>query len=148
MLQSVNRLAGPHVIILPVDNRLLVNALQRRARVVLQKSIREGFGLTVSEAMWKGRPVIGGNVGGIRRQIMDGETGFLVDDAMAAAERIKALLVDQSLRRRLGRRAKERVRRHFLMSRLLDDCLTLLTDLMTGRARSVRTLEPAHLTER
>ena len=101
---------------------MLVNALQRHAAVVLQKSIREGFGLTVTEAMWKGAAVIGGNVGGIRRQIDNGKNGLLV----ATAERIVQLLVDRSLRRQLGNRAKEKVRETFLLSRLLEDWLDLL----------------------
>ena len=103
-----------------------MNALQRRAAVVLQKSIREGFGLTVTEAMWKGAAVIGGNVGGIRRQIADGENGFLVETVDQAAERIVQILSDPGLRERLGSRAKETVRRNFLMSRLLEDWIDLL----------------------
>src|SRR4051794_11109686 len=109
-----------------VDDPILVNALQRRAAVVLQKSTREGFGLTVTEAMWKGAAVIGGDVGGIRRQIRDGENGFLVTSPDQAADRIVRLLKDPSLRERIGSRAKESVRERFLMSRLLEDWLDLL----------------------
>ena len=83
------------IIIINREDSLLVNALQRRAAVVLQKSLREGFGLTVAEAMWKGTPVIGGNVGGIRYQIQDGVNGFLVDSVPEAAERIVQLLKDR-----------------------------------------------------
>jgi len=114
------------VIVLTVDDPLLVNALQREATVVLQKSLREGFGLTVTEAMWKGAAVIGGNVGGIRRQIADGETGFLVDSVDQTAERIVELLKDRALRERMGRQARETVRRNFLMTRLIEDWLDLL----------------------
>jgi trehalose synthase len=89
------------VIFLTVEDAILVNALQRRATVVLPKSIREGFGQTVTEAMWKGAAVIGGNVGGIRRQIKDGENGFLVDSVEQAAERMIQLLKDAQLRERL-----------------------------------------------
>ena len=91
---------------LTVDDPLLVNALQRRAAVVLQKSTREGFGLTVTEAMWKGAAVVGGNVGGIRHQIRDGENGFLVDTVDQAADRIVQLLRDPGLRKRIGAQAQ------------------------------------------
>ena len=86
---------------------------------MLQKSIREGFGLTVAEAMWKGTPVIGGNTGGIRYQIRDGKNGFLVSSVEEAAQRLVQLLKDQDLRRRLGQKALESVRRHFLLTRQL-----------------------------
>ncbi len=112
--------------ILSVQDSALVNALQRRAAVVLQKSIREGFGLTVTEAMWKGAAVIGGNVGGIRHQIEDDVNGFLVDTVEQAAARMVQLLKDADLRRRLGERARETVRTRFLMSRLMEDWLDLI----------------------
>ncbi len=112
--------------IISVQDSALVNALQRRAAVVLQKSIREGFGLTVTEAMWKGAPVIGGRVGGIRHQIEDGVNGFLVDSVEQAAARIVQLIKDPGLRASLGARAKETVRDHFLMTRLFEDWLDLI----------------------
>src|SRR5256886_15015001 len=84
------------------DDTALANTLQRRAAVVLQKSLREGFGLTVAEAMWKGTPVIGGNVGGIRYQIEDGVNGFLVSSVEEAAQRIVQILKDRKLREKLG----------------------------------------------
>jgi len=112
--------------ILSVQDSALVNALQRRAAVVLQKSLREGFGLTVTEAMWKGAPVIGGNVGGIRRQIEDGVNGFLVDSVEEAAERIVAVLKDPDLGRRLGQRARATVRERFLMTRLMEEWMDLI----------------------
>src|SRR5205814_6887645 len=87
ILESIKSVADEGIIVLAVDDPTLVNALQRSAAVVLQKSIREGFGLTVTEAMWKGTVVIGGDVGGIRRQIKDGENGFLVRTPDQAAER-------------------------------------------------------------
>ena len=80
MHEAIGARAGKRIIIIAADDALLINALQRRAAVVLQKSLREGFGLTVSEAMWKGRAVIGGDVGGIRHQIDHGHSGFLVSD--------------------------------------------------------------------
>jgi len=112
--------------ILSVQDTALVNALQRRAAVVLQKSIREGFGLTVTEAMWKGTPVIGGNVGGIRHQIDDGENGFLVESVEEAAERIVQVCKDPSLRETLGQKAKATVREQFLLTRLMEDWLDLV----------------------
>lgn len=126
ILETIKASIDERVIVLTVDDPVLVNALQRRAAVVLQKSTREGFGLTVTEAMWKGAAVIGGNVGGIRRQITDGEDGFLVDSVDQTAERIVQLLEDPGLRQRLGTRARETVREKFLMSRLLEDWLDLL----------------------
>ena len=111
---------------------MLPNALQRRASVVLQKSIREGFGLTVTEAMWKGTPVIGGNVGGIRYQIEDGVNGFLVSSIDETAERIIRLLKDGKLREQLGQKAKETVRQQFLLTRSLEQYLDLLNSLEIG----------------
>jgi trehalose synthase len=129
ILETIQSSVDEQVIVLTVEDAKLVNALQRRAAVVLQKSIREGFGLTVTEAMWKGAAVIGGNVGGIRRQIKDGENGFLVDSVEQAAERIVQLLKDAQLRERLGSRARETVRNNFLMSRLVEDWIDLLAAL-------------------
>jgi trehalose synthase len=118
--------AEERILVLSAQDSALVNALQRRAAVVLQKSLREGFGLTVSEAMWKGTPVIGGNVGGIRYQIADGETGCLVDSIEDAASRIVALVQDEELRRRLGMAARETVREKFLLTRLFEEWLDLI----------------------
>jgi trehalose synthase len=112
--------------ILSVQDTALVNALQRRAAVVLQKSIREGFGLTVTEAMWKGTPVIGGRVGGIKHQIEDGVNGFLVDNVTQAAERIVQVLKDGKLREQVGARAKKTVTNRFLMTRLMEEWLDLI----------------------
>lgn len=114
------------IIVKSVQDGALVNALQRRAAVVLQKSIREGFGLTVSEAMWKGAAVIGGNVGGIRQQIEDGKSGFLVSSVDEAADRIVRLLRDRDLRDRMGNAARERVRENFLFTRTVEQYLDLI----------------------
>ncbi len=112
--------------ILSCQDSCLVNALQRRADVILQKSLREGFGLTVTEAMWKGAAVIGGNVGGIRHQIQDGVNGFLVSSVEETADRIVTLLKNESLRLSMGSRAHETVRERFLMTRLLEQYLDLI----------------------
>jgi len=106
-----------------------VNAFQSQSDVVMQKSLREGFGLTVTEALWKGRATIGGDVGGIPLQITDGETGFLVSSPEQAAERALEILADPELAKRLGRAGKERAREHFLTPRLLRDWLELMGDL-------------------
>jgi trehalose synthase len=106
-----------------------VNAFQSQADVVIQKSLREGFGLTVTEAMWKVRPVVAGNVGGIPLQITDGESGYLVDSVEQAAQRCLEVLRDPGLGRFLGRAGKERARELFLTPRLLRDWLKLFTDL-------------------
>ena len=126
IFESVLGCQEERIIILSCQDSALVNALQRRAAVIVQKSLREGFGLTVTEAMWKGAPVIGGNVGGIRHQITDGENGFLVTSAEQTAERIVQLLKDPDLARRLGESAKETVRRNFLMTRYMEQYLDLL----------------------
>jgi trehalose synthase len=126
VLESIKGSLDADAIVLAVDDPLLVNALQRHAAVVLQKSTREGFGLTVTEAMWKGAAVICGDVGGIRHQIKDGWNGFLVKTPDEAAERLVQLLKDPRLREQLGARAKASVRDKFLMSRLLEDWLDLL----------------------
>jgi trehalose synthase len=108
-----------------------INALQRAADVVLQKSLREGFALTVSEALWKGTPVVGSDVGGIPLQIEDGETGYLVEprDIAAAADRTVRLLTDDERRAHFGERGRETVRERFLVTRLLTDYLELLAEL-------------------
>ncbi len=113
------------IIIISHQDTALVNALQRTAAAVLQKSLREGFGLTVTEAMWKGAAVIGGNVGGIRHQIQDGVNGFLVSSVGEAAERIVQLIKDKRLRLRLGKKAKESVAKRFLLTRYLEQYLDL-----------------------
>ena len=106
-----------------------VNAFQSHADVVVQKSTREGFGLTVSEAIWKAKPFIGGNVGGIPLQVEDGVTGYLVESAEQCAERVLEILKDPALGKFLGRRGKEHVRTHFLTPRYLRDYLRIFTEL-------------------
>jgi len=114
------------IIILSKEDTALVNALQRRAAVVVQKSIREGFGLTVTEAMWKGTPVVGGNVGGIKKQIKNGENGFLVSSVEEAAKQIVHLVKDEGLRQKMGEKAHESVRKNLLLTTLLENYLDLL----------------------
>ena len=109
-----------------------VNAFQCVATVVVQKSLREGFGLVVAEALWKGIPVVGGAVGGIPTQIIDGETGFLVTSVEACAKRCVELLRDPALRERMGAAGREHVRKNFLVTRDVRDQLELARDLIRG----------------
>jgi trehalose synthase len=106
-----------------------VNAFQSQAEVVIQKSTREGFGLTVSEALWKARPFIGGDVGGIPLQVQDGTTGYLVSSAEECADRSLKILREPDLGKQLGRAGKEHVRKHFLTPRLLRDWLGIFKGL-------------------
>jgi trehalose synthase len=103
-----------------------VNAFQRASQVVIQKSLREGFGLVVAEGMWKWKPVVGGDVGGIRLQIEDGVTGFLVDGIGRCAERVVELLKDPQRRTAMGEAGRERVRQHFLSLREVEDTFRLI----------------------
>ena len=114
------------VIVLDVTDYDLVGALQQHATVLLQKSLREGFGLTVSEALWKGTPVIGGNAGGIPHQIDHGVNGYLVDSPEQAATYIVELVNDPDKAAAMGARGREKVRENFLITRLLEQHLDLL----------------------
>jgi trehalose synthase len=106
-----------------------VNAFQSQAEVLIQKSTREGFGLTVSEALWKARPFIGGDVGGIPLQVQDGKTGYLVSSPEECARRALQILREPELGKQLGRAGKEHVRTHFLTPRLLRDWLRIFSEL-------------------
>jgi len=112
-------------------NQILVNAIQRFSTVVVQNSIREGFCLAVTEALWKGKPMVATNVGGIPLQIRDGEEGFLVEpyERGEFADRIVEILKNPSLAKEMGDKGKERVRKDFLITRLLSDYLDLLNDI-------------------
>lgn len=126
---TIGRDPDIHVLELPPDAHLEINALQRAATVVLQKSLREGFGLTVAEAMWKGKPVIGGAAGGITAQIIHDVTGYVVHSAEGAAFWLRYLLNNPEAISRLGGAGREHVRRNFLVTRNLADYLTLLARL-------------------
>src|SRR5262249_5792191 len=123
-----------------------VNAFQVHSRAALQKSIREGFGLTVSEALWKARPTVAGRVGGTVTQIQDGETGWLVDSATDCAAACLEILADPAAARGRALAGKEVVRRRFLTPRLLRDWLVLFNPLLgehTARGRPVAGPRPA-----
>lgn len=123
-----------HVLLLPGDEHRTINALQRRADMVVQKSIKEGFGLTVTEGLWKGKPVIGGNVGGIRKQIINWQSGFLVNTPEGAAYRMRYLLQNRDKIAEMGLRGKEYVRENFLITRHLREYLTLMLSLHAGHS--------------
>ncbi|MEA2387153.1 MAG: trehalose synthase [Thermoleophilaceae bacterium] len=119
----------------PEENAIMVNALQRHAQVILQKSLAEGFGLTVSEAMWKGRPVVASRIGGIRDQVVNGKTGLLLDDPhdlAAYGAAVTELLAEPRHREEMGRDARERVRERFLSARSLLDYLALMRRLLAS----------------
>jgi trehalose synthase len=111
---------------------IMVNAVQRASDVVLQKSIREGFGLSVTESMWKGTPVVASNIGGIPAQIVDGENGYLVDpsDYDRIAEKVMDILNDKTLREKMSVNAREHVRENFLITRQIEDWLDIWTELL------------------
>jgi len=126
-----NHVAKRDVILLTVEDNILVNALQRISSVVIQKSIREGFGLTVTEALWKEKPVVASNVGGIPLQMADGETGYLIDptDIKTGAARVISILENPAEAKRLGANGREMVLKKFLITRHLYDDLKMLNDL-------------------
>ena len=129
VFESVLDCRDERLIICSAQDTALVNALQARAQVVLQKSLREGFGLTVTEAMWKGAAVIGGDTVGIRMQIEDGVNGFVVSSVEQAAARIVQLLRDPRLREEMGEKARRTVRERFLLTRLFEQYLDLFASL-------------------
>lgn len=135
--KAANNDPDVHILLLPADSHETINALQRAADVVLQKSVKEGFGLTVTEGLWKGRPVIGGNTGGIRLQVVNHHTGFLVDTPEGAALRTRYLLSHPDLRKHMGMKAKEFVRQNFLLTRHLREYLTLIVALLYGNGERI-----------
>jgi trehalose synthase len=117
----------------PAENAIIVNALQRHAAVVVQKSLAEGFGLTVGEAMWKARPVVASRIGGIQSQIVGGESGVLLDDPRDLASfggAVTTLLADRELASRIGERARARIRDEFTSPRSLLDYLVVIEHVL------------------
>jgi len=121
-----------HVLLLPPDAHRTINALQRLSDIVIQKSTREGFGLTVSEAMWKGKAVIGGNTGGIKLQVINHHTGFLVDTPEGASLRTRHLLSHPEELLEMGVKARGYVRENFLITRQLREYLSLMRGVLAG----------------
>ena len=115
-----------------VEYRTWINALQSAAMIVLQKSIKEGFGLTVTEALWKAKPVVGGNTLGIKAQIQDQSTGLIVNSPEECGEAIFQLSKNERLRVKLGQRGKNLVKKEFLFNRLILQHLTLYEKLVLG----------------
>jgi trehalose synthase len=138
-LDEVREAAGNdpdiHVLLLPPDAHRTVNALQRLADIIIQKSTREGFGLTVTEGLWKGKPVIGGDVGGIHLQVTNHQTGYLINTPEGAAHRVRYLLHHRDAMERMGKAAREFVRENFLLTRHLRDYLTLFTWVLKGEGK-------------
>ncbi|MFH7319710.1 glycosyltransferase [Desulfurivibrio sp. D14AmB] len=136
VLQEVRAAAGDDpdikVLLLPPDAHRTINALQRAADIVIQKSTKEGFGLTVTEGLWKGKPVIGGDTGGIRLQVVNYHTGFLVSTPEGAALRIRYLLHRRDRMAEMGAKAHQFVRENFLLTRHLREYLTLIVGLLHG----------------
>ncbi len=136
VLDEVREEAGDesdiHILMLPGDAHKTINALQRIADIIIQKSTREGFGLTVTEGLWKSKPVIGGNVGGIVLQVINHHTGFLVNTPEGTAHRIRYLLQHRGRMRLMGEKGREFVRENFLLTRHLREYLTLLLELKKG----------------
>jgi trehalose synthase len=118
-----------HVLMLPPYSDLEINSLVRGSTIVIQKSIKEGFGLTVSEALWKRKPVIGGAVGGIKAQIINGITGFLVHSPQGTATRVLQLLDDSDLCRRMGENGFQHVKQNFLLTRHVKDYMLVMLAL-------------------
>jgi trehalose synthase len=133
MIKKANKLlTDGDVLFINGDNQFFVNVLQRIASVIIQKSIREGFCLAVTEAMWKERPVVASNVGGIPLQIEDGKNGFLVEpqDDEGFAEKIITVLKDKKLAKKLGKEAHKTVKEKFLITRHLADYLNLFNNII------------------
>ncbi len=134
MLDLVQKFASDDpdikILLLPPDANRTINALQRVSDIVMQKSTKEGFGLTVTEALWKSKPVIGGDTGGIRLQVINYHTGFLVKTPEGAALRIRYMLNHRDKLKEMGIKGKEFVRQNFLLTRHLREYLTLMLLLM------------------
>ncbi len=136
VLQKVNAAAKDdpdiHVLLLPPDAHRQINAIQRMSDIIVQKSLKEGFGLTVTEGLWKGKPVIGGDAGGIRLQVVNHQTGFLVNTPEGAALRIRYLLKNRDRAREIGENARNFVLENYLLTRHLREYLTLMVALVRG----------------
>lgn len=134
VLKEVQAYAGNdpdlHILQLPPDAHRAINALQRGSDIIVQKSLREGFGLTVTEGQWKGKPVIGGDTGGIRLQVINHHNGFLVNTPEGAALRIRYLLKHRDLLEAMGKKAHQFVLENFLITRHLREYLTLMVALL------------------
>lgn len=147
VLQEVKSFAGDdpdvHILELPPDAHRAINALQRGSDIIIQKSLKEGFGLTVTEGLWKGKPVIGGDTGGIRLQVINHYTGYLVNTPEGAAMRIRYLLKHPQIMETMGQSAKQYVLDNYLITRHLREYLTLIVALIFGSKESIELRMPA-----
>jgi trehalose synthase len=136
VLEEVQKAAADdpdiHILLLPPDAHRTINGIQRISDIVLQKSLKEGFGLTVTEAMWKEKPIIGGNVGGIRIQVVNHHTGFLVNTPEGAALRIRYLLNDRQYLLEMGKTARNFVLENYLLTRHLKEYLSVMLAVLRG----------------
>lgn len=141
VLDEVKSFAGDdpdvHILELPPDAHRAINALQRGSEIIVQKSLKEGFGLTVTEGLWKGKPVIGGDVGGIKLQVINHFTGFRVNTPEGAAMRIRYLLKHPDIRETMGKNARQFVLDNFLITRHLREYLTLTVALVFGSREKI-----------
>lgn len=138
-LQSISQdNADIHIISLPPDAHLTINALQRSADIIIQKSVKEGFGLTVTEGLWKSKGMIGGNTGGIRIQVVNHHTGFLVNTPEGAASKIRYFLQYPEMARQMGEMGHQYVKENFLLTRHVREYLSLMVTLLDSRANNVR----------
>jgi trehalose synthase len=141
VLDEVKAFAGDdpdvHILELPNDAHRAINALQRGSEIIVQKSLKEGFGLTVTEGLWKSKPVIGGDVGGIKLQVINHFTGFRVNTPEGAAMRIRYLLKHPEIRETMGKNARQFVLDHFLITRHLREYLTLTVALVFGSSEKI-----------
>jgi trehalose synthase len=127
----INKIGGEKdIILISSENNILVNAVQRRAEVIIQKSIKEGFGLTVSEALWKETPVVAGNVGGIPAQIINGKNGYLIENTQDCAKKVIKIMENPRLRKKMGKYGREHVRKNFLITRHLQDYINLFNSVL------------------
>jgi trehalose synthase len=141
VLQEVKAFAGDdpdvHILELPSDAHRAINALQRGSKIIVQKSLKEGFGLTVTEGLWKGKPVIGGDTGGIRLQVINHFSGFRVNTPEGAALRIRYLLKHPEIMKTMGRNARQFVLDNYLITRQLREYLTLVVALIYGSREKI-----------
>jgi trehalose synthase len=141
VLSEVRAYAGDdpqvHILELPPDAHRDINALQRGSDIILQKSLKEGFGLTVTEALWKGKPVIGGDTGGIKLQVIDHFSGFRVNTPEGASMRIRYLLKHPEIRKMMGKNARQFVLENYLITRQLREYLTLVMGLIFGSEEKI-----------
>jgi trehalose synthase len=149
VLQEVKAYAGNdpdvHVLELPPDAHRAINALQRGSDIIIQKSLKEGFGLTVTEGLWKGKPLIAGDTGGIKLQVINHYNGFRVNTPEGAALRIRYLLKHPEIMETMGKNARQLVLDNYLITRHLREYLTLVVALLFGSEEKIELKMPEHI---